>query len=747
MRGRKTRGSQLLAGVVALICALSLAWVPVSTAAETAVAPRAKVGIAFVLTAPPGVSGQLTVTGPGRDRVVRLNGTGKVRVVRALRPGTYRLKAARSVLDGREYVPSFATRTLRVVKGKPSTVSLRWVRVTPPAGIEVTETTTTAVSLAWQSATALRYVVRRTAGEVAPVSRTAGTPVYAGSGLTASDTGLEAGKRYSYSLWAKFARGVWRGPVSVTAGTIQVDPETGQPGAAYALAPRSFVVDESDSDVVEVIADKVYVTLAKSRPGPVIGAGIGLAASEALPGGFLGTIDQIGLDGRTVRLAPAGVADVFDHYDISGQIESDPQTGPTVEFGEYDADTDPGNTPTTRQEAVRRARIAAATPKASTLSKCIGYNPLDLRVRVDPTFDVTGDFDVLVHTSRVGVWKAKADVARAITIDLSDAVTIGALVDVELKKELTCFLGLEDFYKQFTAYPVPMGLRYSAGLEVRGFGKLNLNDFGFSATAGYSAQLQAGIGVDDGFTKDVYKSAETYDPIVSGEIGMEAAIMGELTVGPGAGSKDVGAIAGVGGALDIFKFGVTGKFGNPVSGEGRCVEIGFGGAADLKLTAQAWAGPLEYEGDFELWQEDWDYGEPKRFPDRCVMDTELGDGDVRATLRWTNGSDYDLHVVDTGGNHIYYSTPTSPTGGALDVDIIPGCDASTADGSYVENVNWPQDTAPVGTYTVFVNEYAQCGLGSRTWTLEVTVDGRRVLFETGSGTSASFTFQVPEAGG
>ncbi len=77
----------------------------------------------------------------------------------------------------------------------------------------------------------------------------------------------------------------------------------------------------------------------------------------------------------------------------------------------------------------------------------------------------------------------------------------------------------------------------------------------------------------------------------------------------------------------------------------------------------------------------------------------FGTGDVRATLTWTGDCDLDLHVTDPSGVEIYYGNPSSPTGGQLDVDAIPG---SGDTGSHIENVFWPTGGAPGGAYRAFV---------------------------------------------
>lgn len=75
-----------------------------------------------------------------------------------------------------------------------------------------------------------------------------------------------------------------------------------------------------------------------------------------------------------------------------------------------------------------------------------------------------------------------------------------------------------------------------------------------------------------------------------------------------------------------------------------------------------------------------------------------GDGDVKFTLSWDTDVDLDLYVAEPNGEIIWWQNRTSVTGGVLDVD--------DTDGFGPENIFWPTDQAPVGTYTVWVEMYS-----------------------------------------
>lgn len=99
---------------------------------------------------------------------------------------------------------------------------------------------------------------------------------------------------------------------------------------------------------------------------------------------------------------------------------------------------------------------------------------------------------------------------------------------------------------------------------------------------------------------------------------------------------------------------------------------------------------------------------------------EVGTGDVQVTLSWDRDSDVDLHVVEPGGEEIYYANDRSASGGELDLDSNPNC---IIDGIRTENVTWPAGSAPRGVYTVLVRYYNSCGAQETNYTVRVNNGG------------------------
>ena len=75
-----------------------------------------------------------------------------------------------------------------------------------------------------------------------------------------------------------------------------------------------------------------------------------------------------------------------------------------------------------------------------------------------------------------------------------------------------------------------------------------------------------------------------------------------------------------------------------------------------------------------------------------------GYGDIQVTLTWDSGADIDLYVMDPTQEWIWFIHKTSVSGGWLDVD--------DTDGYGPENIYWQNNSAPEGTYLVYVKHYS-----------------------------------------
>jgi len=103
-----------------------------------------------------------------------------------------------------------------------------------------------------------------------------------------------------------------------------------------------------------------------------------------------------------------------------------------------------------------------------------------------------------------------------------------------------------------------------------------------------------------------------------------------------------------------------------------------------------------------------------------VRDTAVGTGDVQVTLTWHSYADIDLYVQDPNGDTVSYQYDLVPSGGQLDRDN----QCSNFEMGRPENIFWPENGAPSGTYKVWVNYYSDCSdVGPVAWTVRTVVKG------------------------
>jgi len=97
---------------------------------------------------------------------------------------------------------------------------------------------------------------------------------------------------------------------------------------------------------------------------------------------------------------------------------------------------------------------------------------------------------------------------------------------------------------------------------------------------------------------------------------------------------------------------------------------------------------------------------------------EAAGGDIQVSVTWNTEADVDLHVVEPGGAEIYYGSPTSGSGGVLDIDANAACSTSTLT---QENIGWAAGKAPTGTYTVRVDYWDACGAISTDYIVTISL--------------------------
>lgn len=702
-----------LTGLVVLATALTA--VP-ATATQTTSANGGHLVIS--MKAPKGVATQALLPDDTGTSVIKPSSSDDTTVKLDLPAGAHEIEPLAATFKGQVYEATAAPGAAQVEAGQTTRVALTWRKVARQVDVGVTETTADSIALEWRSDVKnAKYVVRRAVGDTAPATRKDGSAVQAGDGLSVRDAGLAPDTTYTYAVFAH-GQGGWQPATSVTTATKPTGPE-GSTAASYALLPHATVVKTDDLDVASVVDGQVWVQLAPTRPAPVLGAGMTLPISEALPGGFLGRIAEVSADGRSVRLEQTGYPGVFSLYKLSMTFEK------TVDYEPIVVDNPPADA-TDDGTASRRALARAA---AST--DCLEYSALDLKLNVDPSLTAAGTYKTEVISSY--------GIPHAVTADVDVTVTAGVEMDMKVGKELSCLLGVEDFYQTLPTYPVTTAILWEAGLTFSASGAAEVQGMGVTASATLGGVAR--LGSDQGFVPTSGDfTGDMLEPTGEGSAEASAGVGGELTFGPGVGSKSAGVIAGIGGTFDAFKASVEGALGSDE--DNSCLKVTGETGGSLRLHAAAIAGPLETEAEFVVLEGSHEWGS-RTWPVGCdEVDPNLGSGDVQATLSWTSGDDLDLHVIDPSGEEIYYSNPTSASGGQLDVDRIPRC---ASDGSEnVENIFWPTGESPSGFYKVWVHEYSDCDPAEGEWTLTVRIEGVVVLRRTGTGTSQEYTFITSE---
>jgi hypothetical protein len=90
----------------------------------------------------------------------------------------------------------------------------------------------------------------------------------------------------------------------------------------------------------------------------------------------------------------------------------------------------------------------------------------------------------------------------------------------------------------------------------------------------------------------------------------------------------------------------------------------------------------------------------------AVSVISVAGGDIQVSVTWNTEADVDLHVLEPGGEEIYYGNRSSNTGGELDIDANAACGTSNL---RQENVGWSTGEAPPGQYIVRVEYWSSCG--------------------------------------
>lgn len=605
-----------MAGAVAVAVVGGL----VGTGAGTASAdPGAETGTVRVsVSAPDGVPANVALS--GRAEYVAATSTQAPVTELQVPWGAYRVGLPPVTVDGVRYLGSSSRPEVVVRQDETSTLEVTYVAEPGARRLRGTGFATDSLELAWDAPEGdARYTLRRTPGRTPAPHRLAGVQVPV-TGTTAQDSGLAAGSEYTYALWTQ-DHSRWHGPLVVTISTRA--PE-GSDQATFVAAPTTLIAAATDLAAVATTGDGVLVRLAPHVPTPLLGAAVVLPVSELLEGGYLGQVVAVSDDGREVRLEGAALDDAFDFYDLSVQ-----------EFAEsYDdalAEPQDSGQPATGPSSNGFAKQGpAASGNALVSTKCSGKG--SQTVTYTPGMDVGGYFRTTVD--KWNVFGKQVPVGA--TIDLGFSTTLRGAAAVKTTGSWGCGLDLKPVFKQLSAYPVPIALRLTptAGFTVGG--ALDVSNIGMSATAGIDVSGTLSVKNGASFSADPYLSSTQLQPVtkVNGSVGLK--VGGALTVGPGAGTKKAGVIAGVTGELYFFDGSWEPYFTYSDSRFNTCTTAKAEWTRQLSLQAQAWLGKWSMNQKVEIpaLKGSTPYGGPWHLPKGCENtqpddkdpDSVLGDG-------------------------------------------------------------------------------------------------------------------------
>lgn len=538
-------------------------------------------------------------------------------------PGLYGIVPQRVVVDGVAYVGRTNRPAIVPIPRIPFTVEVTYTAEDGASALHATSVAPTELGLEWSAPPGARFVLRRAVGDVPPATRIHGTDVRT-TGTTALDTGLEAGRRYSYSLFTQY-RNRWVGPLTITAGTT---PPPGSTDAAFVAPATTLIAATTDVVSATTTGAGVDVVFRNGIRTLTPGAGVTLPVSEQLPGGFLGVVERIATDGRVVGLRAGGLSDAFDYYeiaveDIASQPGEDAQPlaapnalrapGPEPDSTIPErAETAP--TPDGLAEAAPDQLLtpfaAAAAPAAARAASCSSGGG-SVSVDIDPSFRLGGRFASRMDKYRfLGV-----DVPVGASLDMELTATATGSTTVKAESGAECSLDLGKVTRLLSTSPIPISVVVTPTAEIAINGAVELENLGVQVTGGVRVQGTMSLKNGAAFDAEPILSATPLSPTITASGAVEVKLGGDIVVGPGAGTPNAGVIAGVRGEM----YPLDASFGPFFSaGDARfnaCLAAEAEFTAALSLVAKAWLGDWKFsesitldalEGSFGYGGSPWD---------------------------------------------------------------------------------------------------------------------------------------------
>lgn len=530
--------------------------------------------------------------------------------------GNYRIVPRQLAVDGERFVAAAHPLVVRVESGRTASTTVDYERSLGVQNLRVTEVTETSVSLDWEADLGDDTTVWRVEGDMPASKPGQGTEVELDDSSSLTDSGLEPGKVYSYSIFARPGDGAFGRndvePVSIVVSTNDADPTT----PLFVLSPITQILGEEDFTPYST-GDSLILQLAEGLPTPTPDSILIVPVTEALPGGYLGQVVAVSADGRAVELVQAPMASAFDLYHLDVDALS---SLPDPVFA-------PGAPEPVPADVAPSGSLQASSPKASCGSGSSGMS-------VTPSFSQEHDGRAKITIDK---WKIRffPDVPHTLNYDVGYTTTLSATVKVEATVKTSCSVDLPRFFKNVAYYPVPLALDVDPSASVSVFATGSVENLGGAVTAGFSTDGKLstnGLPQVDG---DLTFEGNATEPTHTGEGGFNLGIGGSVTFGPGVGSKDVGLVFGLSGDFSPLDATASVVVVEKAGQQDSCIKVEAVLKAGMSASLKAWVPgySTDYSVTIDPLQGSWDWpGSPYWWPNDCTQSDEPTDDIVGDNL-------------------------------------------------------------------------------------------------------------------
>ncbi|MDX8142031.1 choice-of-anchor L domain-containing protein [Lentzea sp. BCCO 10_0061] len=536
---------------VLLTCVAAL--VPVMALPSVAWAQPGTGTARITIAAPGDVPANVVLAGKTRHVAAKPRAGTSTVVTLTMPAGAYHVDLPRVSFGGTVYIGQSSRPEVVIRPGETFGLVVTYVAEEGSRGLHATTVGQTGLGLSWKAAEGSRFSLRRTTGAVPAGQRSDGVEIPT-AGTTAVDKDLRPGTQYSYALFTQ-NKSRWYGPLTIVAGT---SPAGGTAQASYIAAPSTLLLKPADIASVVTTGTGVRLVLQPQIATPLLGAGVVLPISDALPGGFLGVVTTLSSDGRTAGLTAGGLSDAFDYYELAVENISATSSQP-VQSG-----------------------LAVAAKTASVSCDSSGSK----KITFSPEIKLAGHFKTKVDKyGFLGV-----DVPTGASVDMGFTITVTGAAALDLSGSVQCELKLPKLVRTFAVSPVPIAVSLSPTAQFSVSSGLKISNVGVQAVAGVQVTASATLKNGVSASGNTFMNLSPLAPVVevNGAIGVK--VGGEFLVGPGAATEKAGVIVGLGGEFNPVDASFKPHFEVSDARFNACTKIEVAFTRQLKLNIKAWLG-------------------------------------------------------------------------------------------------------------------------------------------------------------